>query len=147
MTHAHVRIFAAACLAAVFTAGQAEAFQEQNFIVPTEAQCTAAWERSSANDSCGSNVSETYPHAGTLPAAEISVWKTEQTVSLIPGRTRGPKATIITAAGCQVKVQCAPASESFDEVVHRNLGVHNDWKGELDDTPGLVNSDGTLVVE
>ena len=105
--------------------------------VPTQAQCQSAWDDSGAADTCGAGVSSNY--YGSLPAATVRMrynWSPPY-----GSRTYD----LIVWAGCSVEVQCMPAGQGADRTVKNNLGVDNDWRGELDDTSDLNNCNGTLT--
>ena len=107
----------------------------------TVAECTTAWDGSSAANSCGDSVRA---NRRSLDAATITVDTEQITIDFGLGE---PPQVVGVVSRCEIAVQCMPANANAAQTLANDLAVSTSFTGSVEDVRDLVNNDGSLAVE
>ena len=132
-----------AAVAVALAAGGPAAGDDRSFNTEelTVADCTTAWNGSSASNSCGKSVRA---NSQSLDAATITVGKEEITVDFGLGE---PPVVVAVIYWCEIEVECMPANLNAAQTLVNNLQVSTSFEGSKEDVSDLVNRNGSLAVE
>lgn len=107
----------------------------------TVAECTNAWNTSSASNSCGKSVRANYQ---SLDPATITVDTQQITIDYGLGE---PPEVVGVISRCEIEVKCQPANVNAAQTLANDLAVSTSFIGSVEDVGDLVNTNGTLEVE